>query len=116
MRLDVLIKWAAIGWTLAIFVGCGWPSDYPTEDIITVNDKFIHFSIFGLWAFLWLMVYRFPARLFVIGVLYGFAIEIYQLVMPINRDFEWLDLVADTGGILAGLTVGTILMRRLSRG
>lgn len=114
MRLEFLIKLAAIGWTIAIFIGCAMPSDYPSPEL-TVNDKFIHFGIFGLWAFLWITVYRFPVRIFLIGVLYGFLIEIYQLVMPINRNFEWLDLAADAVGILGGILVGTLLMRQISK-
>ncbi|GAB3260523.1 hypothetical protein GCM10027347_24880 [Larkinella harenae] len=115
MRLDVLIKWAAIGWTIAIFIGCAWPSDYPAPDF-TVNDKLIHVSIFGLWGFLWGTVSRSPVRVFFLGVLYGFLIEIYQLVMPINRSFEWLDLAADAVGIALGLVASVVLTRLISRG
>ncbi|WP_421826425.1 VanZ family protein [Larkinella sp.] len=115
MRLEALVKWAAIGWTIIIFIGCAWPSDYPSPGL-TVNDKFLHVSIFGLWGLLWGTVYRFPLRLFVIGVVYGFLIEIYQLVMPINRDFEWLDLAADAVGVAGGLLISTILMRRIMKG
>ncbi|GAB3340958.1 hypothetical protein GCM10027299_54810 [Larkinella ripae] len=115
MRLEVLIKWAAIGWTLAIFIGCAWPNDYPAPGE-TVNDKFIHFSIFAVWSFLWATLYRFPLRIFIIGVLYGFAIELYQLVMPINRSFEWLDLLADAAGIVGGLAAFVLLGRWLMKG
>ncbi|GAB3934351.1 VanZ family protein [Larkinella terrae] len=115
MRLEVLIKWAAIAWTIIIFIGCAWPSDYPSPGL-TVNDKLLHVSIFGLWGLLWVTIYRFPVRLFIIGVVYGFLIEIYQLVMPINRDFEWLDLLADACGILLGLVVGILVVRRLMKG
>ena len=115
MRLEQLMKWAAIGWTIAIIIGCAWPNEYPAPGI-TVNDKFIHAGIFCVWSFLWVTIYRFPARVFVIGVLYGFSIELYQLVMPINRSFEWLDLVADAVGVLAGIVVGLLVMRRMSKG
>jgi VanZ family protein len=115
MRLEVLIKWAAIGWTIIIFIGCAWPNQYPSPEV-TVNDKFIHFGIFGLWGFLWGTVYRFPVRVFAIGVLYGFLIEIYQLVMPINRNFEWLDLAADSVGVAAGLIASIVLARMIMKG
>ncbi|MGV3560552.1 VanZ family protein [Larkinella arboricola] len=116
MRLDSLIKWAAIGWTIAIFIGCAWPSDHLSEGL-TTNDKFIHISIFGGWGFLWGTVYRQqPVRLFIIGVLYGLAIEIYQLVMPINRSFEWLDLAADSVGIALGLIASVLMLRVVSKG
>ncbi|MFC5411998.1 VanZ family protein [Larkinella bovis] len=115
MRLKQLIKWAAIGWTIAIFIGCAWPSDYLSPEM-TTNDKFIHVGIFGLWGLLWGTVSKSPIRIFVIGVLYGFLIEIYQLVMPINRSFEWLDLAADSVGIALGLVVSVALMRRIIQG
>lgn len=115
MRLDVLIKWAAIGWTIAIFIGCAWPNDHSGPDL-SVNDKLIHISIFGLWGFLWGLVFRSPVRIFFIGVLYGFLIELYQLVMPINRSFEWLDLAADAAGIALGLIASLVLTRLVSRG
>ncbi|WP_128544347.1 VanZ family protein [Larkinella soli] len=116
MRLNTLIKWAAIGWTIAIFLGCAWPNDELPEEIVTVNDKFIHASIFAVWAILWGMVYRLPARLFWIGVLYGFGIECYQGIMPINRTFDWFDLLADSLGVLIGVSAVTFFQRRLSRG
>ena len=115
MRLDALIKWAAIGWTIAIFIGCAWPSEHLSEGL-TTNDKFIHISIFGVWGFLWGTISRQPVRVFIIGVLYGLGIEIYQLVMPINRSFEWLDLGADSLGVACGLIVSVLLMRVVSKG
>ncbi|WP_234733493.1 VanZ family protein [Tellurirhabdus bombi] len=103
MQLNKLVRILAIAWTIIIFIGCALPGD-ATPDVITVSDKFKHMAIFALWAFLWRKASNLSyVSLFVIGTLYGFAIEIYQLVMPINRAFEWLDLVADAVGTLAGL-------------
>lgn len=115
MQLTTLTRWLAILWTLIIFIGCAWPS--AQLGLAGLSDKFQHLAIFALWAILWRSASRLsPLVLFGIGTLYGFLIEIYQLIMPINRSFEWLDLLADAVGILVGLALSVVLRRRLAAG
>ena len=103
-QLKNLLRYAATGWTIAIFVGCALPSDQIGIDL-SGRDKLIHTAIFLIFGLLWrLLGYGF-GRVLLAGLLYGFALEIYQGVMPINRSFELADGLADTVGTLLGLVL-----------
>jgi hypothetical protein len=108
-----LLRYAAIGWTIAIFIGCALPSNQLGVDL-SGRDKFIHTAIFLLFGLLWrLFGYR-AWHVLLAGFLYGFFLEIYQGVMPINRSFELADGLADTVGTLIGvlLAEGAIRLKK----
>ncbi len=106
----MLLRYAAIGWTIAIFIGCALPADRIGVDL-SGRDKLIHTAIFLIFGILWrLLGYGFW-RVLLAGLLYGFALEIYQGVMPINRSFELADGVADTVGTLIGVLLAEGAMR-----
>ena len=74
----------------------------PPPMITTGWDKSNHLLAFGVMA--WLGCKAFPQRLTIVlsGLLaYGALIEIMQFLTP-NRSAEWLDLFADSLGILLG--------------
>ena len=105
-----LLRYAAIGWTIAIFVGCALPSDRIGIDL-SGRDKIIHTAIFLLFGLLWrLLGYR-AWQVLVAGLFYGFALEIYQGVMPINRSFELADGLADTVGTFVGVLLAEGMIR-----
>ena len=111
-----LLRYAAIGWTIAIFVGCALPSDRIGIDL-SGRDKIIHAAIFLLFGFLWrLLGYR-AWHVLLAGFLYGFLLEIYQGVMPINRAFELADGLADTLGTLLGILLaeGWFTIKKITR-
>ncbi|WP_266364570.1 VanZ family protein [Tellurirhabdus rosea] len=109
-----VVRTLAVVWTVIIFIGCAWPGDGSPGG--NQNDKVMHFAIFALWAFLWRKASPLTnATLLLIGVAYGLLIEVYQLVMPINRAFEWLDLLADTVGVIGGLLASMVIWPLLVR-
>jgi len=87
-------------------------SDVPS---VQVSDKLVHFLLFnglgltGCLAGLW------PARLLVGLVLYAGVSEILQTVLPIDRDGDIGDALADWLGVLAGLAVGLGVLRLAAR-
>ena len=96
----------AIGWTLAIVVGCSIPGHTIPEFILFSQDKLIHLLIFAGFAVLWVRVYPHAAwAILAWGILFGIATELYQHWMPIGRSFDPLDALADTVGLLIGLGV-----------
>ena len=116
MQLKLLMKWAAIGWTIAIFIGCLMPLPAMAPTDVTLHDKAIHGVIFGLWVVLWITVQRQPFRFLLLGVLFGFGIECLQGIMPLNRHFDWMDLFDDSVGAVIGALIGTVWTQRVARG
>lgn len=100
----------AILWTLLVFIVCLLPSkDIPEIDVPLI-DKWVHFLLFGLFAFLWLCSKPSPSPtfllfIFAISVLFGWFVESLQRAFPsLGRSYELMDIVADAiGGLLGTL-------------
>lgn len=114
-------RWAAILWTIAIFVACLWPGhELPHSDIPFI-DKWTHFVMFGVFSFLWLAAYpsgrlREISRYFWFSWIIGSIVEAAQIVfVRLGRSGDIVDAVADAVGGLLGATL-FILGAKLSRG
>lgn len=106
-------RWIAIVWTLLIFVACSWPGKQMPEAPIVGFDKLVHVGLFGTWTVLWLLAYPEKAILIILsGIAYGVGIEFYQEAMPLDRSFDWLDIVADSIGVFLGFGFKSILLDR----
>lgn len=110
MNRKKLLYYAAIGWTLAIFVGCSIPSSGLSQTL-TNKDKLLHVGIFMLFGYLWRRAGYSVWSVLLAGAAYGLLIEIWQGVMPINRSFDLYDALADTLGTVLGLGVAGIVRR-----
>ena len=84
-------------------------SGVPTD--VAVSDKLIHFLLFaalaltGRWAGL-------PAAYVLVGlVAYAGVSEVLQSTLPIQRDGDVRDALADSAGVLTGLAVALVLRR-----
>jgi hypothetical protein len=95
-----------LGVSLAMFLTPG--SDVPQDG---PNDKLVHALIFvtlavaGRWAGV-------PWRTLAIGLLaYAGVTEILQAVLPIDRDGNALDFLADAAGVVVGLLLSLAAMR-----
>ena len=108
-------------WALIIVVGSLLSSSKVPS--IAVSDKGIHFVFYAIFAFLlYFPVYRTkkiafsflgPAVIVVlIGFTFGALIELVQDRYIVGRFGEWLDLVANSLGLLVGALVGAILKRK----
>jgi VanZ family protein len=75
-----------------------------------VSDKVLHGSAYGLLALLPAFGFRLPAALgFAFATeLIGIALEFAQLRVP-DRSYDPFDMLANTVGVLVGLTVGRSL-------
>ncbi|MBO0951655.1 VanZ family protein [Fibrella forsythiae] len=107
----ILLKLAAIGWTITISIGCFWPSSH-LPDLSHNRDKYLHAVIFFLFAILWRMAGWSVTRVVAVGLLYAGAIELVQALIPeIHRSGDWLDFVVDAIGLVIGLPLSNRILR-----
>jgi VanZ family protein len=97
----------AILWTLLIFILCFMPAkDVPNVDF-PLADKWVHFVLFGTFAFLWLCSRpsgKISHLLIMLAasIITGWLVEELQGMLPsLGRNKDVWDIVADSiGGIL----------------
>jgi VanZ family protein len=106
--------WPALLWTILIFILLGVDNEkVPEMGLFNFQhkDKFYHFAVFLVFAFLWycLLLHRYrlePAYLtlllILIGAVYGMGMEVFQQAFT-NRQFSWWDGLADVLGTVAGV-------------
>ncbi|GAB3563938.1 hypothetical protein GCM10027578_08560 [Spirosoma luteolum] len=112
MTLKSLLYYAALGSTIAIFIGCSIPGkQVPT--VFSASDKLTHVFIFAVFGGLWYLNGYKAWRVLLAGIGYGILIEIWQGIMPINRSFDLYDALADSIGTAAGIGVAMLLARWL---
>lgn len=94
-----------MGWGLALLIAVGslWPT--MPDAAGKVSDKLLHFSAYAVLAFTFAgVVERRHWGRVVLGLLaFGGAIELAQAMLSPARSGEWLDMVANTLGVLAGI-------------
>jgi VanZ family protein len=78
---------------------------------VQISDKLIHASLFALLAVTGVLAGLPPVRLAIGLVVYAGASEILQAVLPINRDGDVRDALADSLGAIAGLLVAVVVRR-----
>lgn len=99
---------AAVVWTMAILALCSIPGrDLPEVDIISI-DKIGHFAMFAGFGWLWMRALprrtrRSVAVVFVAGLAYAILTEVYQGVIPIGREPDLWDAVANAAGLIVGI-------------
>ena len=85
-------------------------SDVPSA--LPISDKVIHFLLFALLAATGRMA-GLPARGLLVGlVAYAGASEVLQTTLPIHRDGDVRDALADALGVVAGLGLVVLARRR----
>jgi VanZ family protein len=102
--------WMAIGWLMAFTVALGslWPS--VPQLASGVSDKFLHFAAYAALAFLFAGVVerRHWGRVVVGLLLFGGGIELAQEYLTTKRGGEWLDMAANTAGVVAGILTAAL--------
>ena len=112
MRMPELLRRRAVVWPLAvaalIFVASS-RSRVATLGTPLLNDKVVHFCVYGLLATLVCRLgrgWRSAALALVVASLYGASDEWHQSHVP-GRAAEWADWVADTLGAATALALYT---------
>ena len=87
------------------------PRDLPQVPLFNGADKVIHFMMYFLFSILFCWALKtelnYPGLFFIISVTVGWGIlmEYLQLDMHIGRSFSWYDILANSLGVLSGITV-----------
>ncbi len=114
---------AAVGWTLLILGACFLPGSEIPNIRIPLMDKWVHFVLFGVLAFLWLRAY--PSRQFsrlvtvlLLCIAFGYGVEVLQgLLRPyLGRSYDGMDALADAVGSLLGTGFFFLLQSRKKAG
>ena len=117
--------WLAILWTVFIFILLVMPSkDIPSPKVLEGIhfDKFVHFTLFGTLVGLWTIPYasrksrekntRFFVTVCVAACAYGAFMEWVQLRFTHgDRDYENMDIVADSLGAILGMIISMLWVR-----
>ncbi len=109
-------------WFLIILVVSVLPSSNFKE--IEVSDKLLHFVFYAIFSFfLFLLSYKVTLGLdtlnkkwtfvITIGTIVGLGIEFIQYTLIPSRSGEWIDLLANSFGLIAMLS-GIYLLKKIS--
>lgn len=114
-------KSLAFLWTALIFSACLIPGrDVPNVDF-PLADKWVHFILFGTFAFLWLCTFAntdFKKRLliFLLSVAVGYSVELLQgSGITSGRSYDMMDVVADSIGGALGVIVFYFMEKKFSK-
>lgn len=102
------VKSVAILWTLLIFIACFIPGNEIPNLKIPLIDKWVHFVLFGILTFLWLLSFKHNNHktylIITVGAgLLGWLVEEIQGALTfLGRSKDSYDIIADTIGALLG--------------
>jgi hypothetical protein len=116
IKLTTIIKTYWIALTLVILGAISILSLSPLDTLPSVpgTDKAHHLIAYALLMFP--AALRKPDRLLTIGLLFIAWSGTIELVQPyVNRYGEWLDLLANTGGIACGFLIATLINSWITR-
>lgn len=106
--------WRALGWLLALAVIYLSLTPRPPDTGIEMGDKIGHLAAYGSLMAWWLQIYREPARLALLFVLMGLALEILQSLTG-YREGDIFDMAANTLGVGLGWLTALLLPNWLAR-
>ena len=102
----------AIFFTISITIGSLVKSDLIATEIVSISDKTIHFIAYFFLMLSWLYVFfkkksfsKNVKYIFIGCIVFGIIIEILQGVTTTYRTLSFLDVAANTLGVLFASTV-----------
>lgn len=118
--LKYFTLWLTVGWLLVALIVYGSLTPSPTQINVPNGDKFEHLFSYGVLMGWFMQLYSRAAhlRLALLCVALGVGMEYAQLASG-YRDFEYMDMVADAGGVfiawLLGRTIAAQILYKLER-
>jgi VanZ family protein len=114
-----------ISYTVILLAATLAPSELVREaNVFKLSDKFMHLVSFGAWSgSLYLLLVFFGtgesfknSTISIIwGTFFGALIEVLQITLPVNRSFEYADILADfIGALLFVLVLSWIIKTKKS--
>jgi len=100
--------WILLGWALILLVlYLSLFTSYIPKQTLSNVDKLHHFIAYGTLMFWFSQSFKGQSRLWIAGALVAMGIAI-EFAQPFTgRQFSYLDMLANTGGVLLGLLVAT---------
>ncbi len=107
----------AAAWTFFILVLCSIPGRELPEIRVVSADKIGHFTMFAVFGWLWMYSLRMEVRtrfrwVVAAGLAYAVLMEIYQGIVPIGRESELWDALANSAGLLTGASIWRFRRRK----
>ena len=119
-RRKRLFTGLAVLWTIVILGLCFLPGNEIPDVRIPLADKWVHFIIFGCWAWLVLMARARASRKTLIiaaiaAALFGWLVEVLQGQLSfLGRTQDNMDALADAVGGVLGVAFFALMNRRSS--
>ena len=94
------------------------PVPKDTSISIPFFDKLAHISVFAVFGLLWFLVAFKKGQaqkivwVFTLLTFYGIVIETFQGLFVISRNFDLLDILANTLGLLLGMAIYFLIKKR----
>lgn len=112
-------RYAAMLWTLLIFILCFLPGKDIPDIHIPLIDKWAHMILFGVFTYLWhctLPTNSMPYKwlLFFISLFLGWLVEYVQGHYVPQRSQDSMDILADTIGGAIGIIAYSVLHYKFS--
>ncbi len=100
--------WLTITWFLLVIIAAAslWPAEFLPA--VPGNDKTHHFISYA--ALMLPTALKKPKHWLAIAFAFLFFSAAIELIQPyVNRYGEWLDMLANTGGVLCGIIVAKLI-------
>ena len=111
----------AIFFTISITIGSLVKSDFIVVKSISVSDKIYHLIAYFLLMLSWLYVFckketlQRNVKYIILGcIIFGIIIEILQGVITSYRTASYLDIVANTIGVLLAVVIFHVFEKKIS--
>ena len=111
----------AIFFTISITIGSLVKSDFIVVKFISVSDKAYHLIAYFLLMLSWLYVFckketlQRNVKYIILGcIIFGIIIEILQGVITSYRTASYLDIVANTIGVLLAVVIFHVFEKKIS--
>ncbi len=109
-------------WAVTLLILCLLPAEEIPDVNVPLADKWVHFVMFGVQAFLSLVALKNPTALKMLRVafwcaVFGLVVEVLQLLTArwLHRAFDTMDILADAVGVVIGVGVFILLQKTLFR-
>jgi VanZ family protein len=115
-RLPVAVRGGAYAFAVAVLL---YLCLAPGKDLpeVTLWDKVEHAAAWFVLTAIGLALWpRRPGRIAGFALAFGALVEVLQAVMPLGRDGDWRDWVADAIGVAAALVIWLVARTLAERG
>lgn len=115
---------AALAWTGNIIYLCLIKASELPQITIPYIDKYVHAVFHFVFSLLWFYAFRFSFRtvrrvkllsiVFVMSLVFGIAIELFQTYLTVTRNGDAVDVLANSTGALLAILVIQILNKKFN--